>query len=368
MILMDCVRYDAIGKVSFYNELKKESIFFSQLITYAPYTIGSLHSTFSGMYGNRNGVNGYYKSYSFDKENCFTLTQYLKGESYYTEADTINENIAPKQGFDKIRVYDEFKDDLIKRHSEILQQIKTKQPFFLFLHYNSIHTNLVNSVIKKYSDFDEEYFNNKDKNSENYLDSLKISGDYLKVILEKIKEFGLWDNSIILIFTDHGVSVGDKVGEKVYGVYLYEYTLKCFLYLIGKNFPKGIEIKSLVRSIDILPTILDILKLKEQENYKKIQGKSFLPVVYGNEEKRIAYSETGGLGGPTPSPEIHNVQSVRTNTWKLIYNKTNKKRELYNLEQDKEERNNLAGEGLEIEEELWKELQKIDKEHRNMNA
>jgi arylsulfatase A-like enzyme len=92
-----------------------------------------------------------------------------------------------------------------------------------------------------------------------------------------------------------------------------------------------------------------------------------LPLIDGTEEERIAYSETGGLGGPTPSPEEHNVQSVRTSKWKLIYNKTNKKKELYNLEEDKEEKNNLAGKGIEIEEELWNKMQKIEEEHKRIN-
>ena len=37
-------------------------------------------------------------------------------------------------------------------------------------------------------------------------------------------------------------------------------------------------------------------------------------------------------------PRLFDVQSVRTNKWKLIYNKTNKKKELYNLEEDPEEK------------------------------
>ena len=99
-----------------------------------------------------------------------------------------------------------------------------------------------------------------------------------------------------------------------------------------------------------------MLNLKEKGNYKKILGKSFLPFIYGREEERIAYSETGGLGGPTPSPEQHNVKCIRTNKWKLIYNETNKKKELYNLEQDKEENNNLIGKEPEIEKYLWEKM------------
>jgi arylsulfatase A-like enzyme len=361
MIMIDGVRHDVIDKNPFYKGLKKNSVFFPNLITYAPYTIGSLYSTFSGIYGNLNGVNGYFKSYNFDKKNCFTLTQYFKEDGYYTEADMINGDIAPQQGFDKVRVHDEFKDDLVIRHSEILRQIRSKQPFFLFLDYSKLHTNLVKEVIKKYSDFDEEYFKNKDKNYERYLGWFEKSGDYLKSILDKIKELGLYDNSIILIFTDHGVSVGDKVGEKAYGVYLHEYTLKCFLYLIGKDFPKGLEISEVVRSIDILPTIMEIFKLKEKTGFKKIQGASFLPFVSGNREARVAYSETGGLGGPNPSPEQHNIQCIRTNKWKLIYNKASKKKELYDLENDSKERDNLAGKYPDVESKLWEKIMEFSK-------
>jgi len=361
LILIDGSRYDVVNSIPFYQELRKEATFFSQVITYAPYTIGSLHALFSGMYGNRNGVNGYYNSYSFDKENCTTLTQYMKSHGYYTECDLIKADVKPHQGFDKTRAPDEFRDNLIERHSEILTQIKDRQPFFLFLDYSKIHRNLVANVIKKYSDFDKEYFDNKEKNLKTYTEWVEESGHYLKAILSKIKELGLWDNSIVLIFNDHGASVGDKIGEKAYGVYLYDYTIRCYLYIIGKYFPKNVVIRKLVRSIDILPTLLEFFKIKEKDGYKKIQGKSFLPFLHGKEEERIAYSETGGLGGPTPSPELHNVQCVRTNKWKLIYNKTSKQKELYNIEEDKEEKTNLAGKELDVEKKLWEEMLKEGK-------
>ena len=170
ILMIDGVRSDAIDKVPFYQQLKKESVFFHNLITYAPYTIGALHAFFSGIYGNQNGVNGYYKGYNFDKENCFTMAQYLQENGYYTETDSVAESVVPKQGFSKYRLHDEFKIDFIKRHTEILHQIKDKNPFFLFLRYGTVHINMVNNYIKKYTDFDEEYFKNKNKNFKNYVD------------------------------------------------------------------------------------------------------------------------------------------------------------------------------------------------------
>ena len=371
MILIDGGgRKEAFNKIQFYQELKKQGVFVENLITYAPYSIGCLNALFSGMNGNINGVGGYYKSYSFDKKNIFTLAQYLKESGYRTELDFVIEDVLPQQGFDKIRTFgkDETKEiDLVARHAEILTQLKDKQPFFVFLDYNKIALHLARNVIKKYEDFSKEYFRNKEKNLSNYTSWLEESTEYLQKILEKIKELRLYDNSAIIIFSDHGESMGDKEGEKVHGVFLYDYTINCWGYFLGRPFPKGISIKNVLRHIDIMPTILNVLKIKPKENFKPMQGTSILPFIDGNGGDLIAYSETGGLGGPTPSPEIHNVQCVRTNEWKLIYNKTNRKKELFHIREDKEEKNNLAGKGLRVEDELWEELQNIEQEHEKIN-
>ena len=61
-------RKGAFKKIKYYHDLKKDAVFIENLITYAPYSIGALNAVFSGMNGNANGVNGYYKSYNFDKK------------------------------------------------------------------------------------------------------------------------------------------------------------------------------------------------------------------------------------------------------------------------------------------------------------
>ena len=43
--------------------------FFSQSITYAPYTNSSIHALLSGTYGNRNGCFSYWHSYRFKHDN-----------------------------------------------------------------------------------------------------------------------------------------------------------------------------------------------------------------------------------------------------------------------------------------------------------
>ncbi len=48
--------------------------------------------------------------------------------------------------------------------------------------------------------------------------------------------------------------------------------------------------------------------------------------------------------------------SVRTSKWKLIHNKHNNTKELYDLENDPNETLNLIGTNLDVENDLWKEL------------
>ena len=60
-------------------------------------------------------------------------------------------------------------------------------------------------------------------------------------------------------------------------------------------------------------------------------------------------------------PKIPNVKSIRTSKWKLIFNEYNNTKELYDLENDPDEKINLAGKGLEIEQTLWNEIMQRQK-------
>ena len=75
--------------------------------------------------------------------------------------------------------------------------------------------------------------------------------------------------------------------------------------------------------------------------FNMIQGKSLLPLISNSTfEDRDVFVETGGLYGPWPSPEKHNVFCVRVNNKKLIYNDTPQTWEFYELDNDPNEINN----------------------------
>ena len=365
VILIDGGRLDRALKSEVFTDISSKSVFFSQTITYAPHTIAAMHAVFSGSYGTRTGTNSYWSTFKFKKQKFKTLTEYLHDENYYTCADVINELVIPKQGFDDFFIHDELKDDLSLQHKDLLKTMKVHnddgQNFFLYLHYSNIHTGIMNDVLKVYNNFSKEFFDNKEQNEKRYDKLFANAEKYLKSIMDEIKKLKLGDDSLILIMSDHGISIGEKFGERAYGTFCYDYTLRTFTYFLSEEFTSR-EIIQQIRTIDFMPTILDFLKIPFDNNYEKADGASLMPLIRGSSiPEQIAYSETGNTLDKKEPPKEPNTKSVRTSKWKLILNQYDDSRELYNLELDPNEEKNLFGTGEKIESFLWEKLQKLEK-------
>ena len=363
IIMIDGGRIDRTPRSPIFNNLKSNSVFFSQSITYGPHTIAAMHAVFSGAYGTRTGTNSYWSTFKFKKDKFKTLTEYLKDHNYYTCADVINTLVVPKQGFDNYMIHDELKDDLTIRHKEILQDMSLKsqggQNFFLYLHYSNIHTGIMNQVLKVYDNFSKGFFDNREENEKRYDELFHNAELYLEKIIDEINKLHLNKNSLILVMSDHGISVGEKFGERAYGVFCYDYTLRTFTYFMAPDFMPKI-VSQQIRTIDFMPTILDYLNISHDSKYNHPDGVSLLPLIRGEKMlENIAYSETGNPLDKKEPPREPNTKSVRTSKWKLIFNQHNGTKELYNLENDPNEEKNLYGKGLEVENTLWNELEKI---------
>ena len=115
-----------------------------------------------------------------------------------------------------------------------------------------------------------------------------------------------------------------------------------------------------------MPTILDLMEIKLDSSYESLDGKSLIPLINGSKFKEnIAYSETGNpWDGKTP-PKSPNTKAVRTSKWKLIFNEYNNTKELYDLENDPDENNNLIGKNSSVENFLWDELTKVQVSYKN---
>jgi len=364
LICIDGGRVDRAKNSSIIQNFRKEnSIFFSQSITYAPYTNSALHALISGAYGNRTGCNSYWHSREFNHNKFKTIVDYLHENNYYTCADVPTNLIMPKQNYDEYYVSDESSIDLKTHHYELLCKMKklvdSKQKIFLHLHYSGIHEGIRDTVLKKFTNYSKEFFENRKQNEERYDALFTDAEKYLEYIHEKLDELNLWENSIIIVFSDHGMSLGEKFGERAYGALCYESTINTFYSYFSSDL-KQKEITSQVRSVDFMPTILEHLGIELDTNFEPLDGVSLFPLINDqNPKENFAYTETGNPLDSKIPPKKPNTKSIRTSEWKLIVNEYNDTKELYDLKNDPLEENNLINTGLEIESILWEEFLKI---------
>ena len=164
--------------------------------------------------------------------------------------------------------------------------------------------------------------------------------DYLGKIFNHFEQSEISNDTLLVVISDHGISIGEKFGERAYGVFCYDYTLKSTALFYHSSIPI-ITVQNQIRSIDILPTILEILSIPIDENYEKFQGKSLLPIIKGNKETRIAFSQSGNPLKTGKPPKEPNVNAIRTDDWKYIKNTHDDSEELYNLKDDPNEEKNL---------------------------
>ena len=347
-INLDGLRRDKLSHCPTLKYLSERSYYFPQMDTVTPYTFASLHAIFSGLYPSSNGVNAYYNMFKFKKNSLTTIPQFLKKLGYYTCCDVNSKSVMPEQGYDEYLVYDEQTIDFPQRHSDLIKKLHKKK-FFIFLQNTETHNNLVRAIVekdKKNSSADDEYFNTVDENSLIYNSHLPATDFYVDRLLKTLDELGISKKTILVIFSDHGTSVGEKKGEKFYGVYVYDYTLNVFTIIhIPGQAPKKIDKQC--RTIDIFPTIAEIVGAQNEQS-SKIHGESLFSFIENpNAEDREVFAETGGLYGPWPSPKKHNVFCVKINQKKLIYNDTPQTWEFYDLKNDPNELNNLYNENSE---------------------
>ena len=334
LVNLDGLRRDKVHLIESLNGLIEKSFFFNNIDTVSPYTFASIHSIMTGTYPSKHGVDAYYNILKFKKNEISTIAEILKEKNFYTACDVNSEAILSQKGFDEYNVYDEQKINFTKRHCDLIKKNSDKH-FFLFLQNTETHNNYVRNIIEN-DENENNYFNSIEENKEKYESHLVDTENYVKEILQTLKRLDISKKTILIFLSDHGTSLGEKIGERFYGVFLYEYTMNVFAILHIPGYG-GKTIDKQCSTIDIFPTIIDLIN-SDFSTLDKKEGSTLFSIIDG--EGKETFAETGGLYGPWPSPEKHNVFCLKKNQKKIIYNDTPETWEFYYLDDDPEELNN----------------------------
>jgi len=175
--------------------------------------------------------------------------------------------------------------------------------------------------------------------------------DYVKEAIDAIKAKGDFDNSIILMHSDHGYPDPiTKLNEEYFNgighdMILTDDNIKVPLIIKTPNGPKGVKFEHQVGLVDVLPTIFDTLDIKYEKLNTSFQGKSLLPIINNQEE------DNRTIRVETRLPmDVKRLGCFRNNNYKYIYLYNDELEFFYNLKNDPQEIENLVHEEKYLEE------------------
>lgn len=196
-----------------------------------------------------------------------------------------------------------------------------------------------------------------------YMGTVQAVDEGVGQILDYLQAEGLTENTIIVYTTDQGFYLGEKgFFDKRF---MYEESLAMPLLIqYPKNISKGTVIDALTQNLDFAPTFLDYAGAEIPE---KMQGKSLKPLLSNPENDKTFRNAI--YYHYYDFPAFHMVKrhyGIRTERYKLIHFYDDiDEWELYDLETDPKELNNLYGEleYAEIQKKLHVELKELQKNY-----
>lgn len=195
-----------------------------------------------------------------------------------------------------------------------------------------------------------------------YLKCIKSLDDNIGRVLDYLEENGLAQNTMIVYTSDQGFYMGEHGWfDKRF---MYEESFRTPLVIRmpagAKEFAKRGDIEQLVQNVDYAPTILDFAGV---EVPKEMQGESMLPLLIGDSVKNWRQSIYYHYFEYPAEHAVRRHYGVRDSRYKLIhfYGHDIDKWELYDLEKDPSEMNNIydSPKQSQVRERMHKELEML---------
>lgn len=391
LVSVDTLRPDHLGCYGYYREtspaidaLADDGTLFLNTYASSPWTLPSHVSLLTSLNGVRHQV--YYEDDKMSPDQI-TLADLMRAGGFMTAAFTDGGFLSRVYGFSRgFDSYQEREDGVLSQDSAMrirrmasrwLDRHKEKD-FFLFLHTYQPHDPYAcprpyatmfledNPVWRSLNlrghlgGYAGIYRELPEKERQNiiglYDGEIRYTDEALvRPLVGKLKELGLYDSSLIILTSDHGEEFFDH-RSWTHGHQLYDEALKVPLVI---KFPKG-RFKgqrpgSIVRLVDIMPTILEEFGIPTVA--LAMDGRSLFPVLRGKE--RGDRSFLADIGDNILKSHAGRKTAMNSGRDKMILNKpyspedllffTSPPRlvppvEMFDLSEDPQEKRNLADE------------------------
>ncbi|NUR54553.1 MAG: sulfatase, partial [Acidobacteria bacterium] len=277
VVTLDTTRADRIGAYGRahagtpqFDALAAEGVVFDHASTSAPITLPAHSSIFTGRFPPQHGVrdNGGY----FLNENEQTLAEVLKARGYATggfiAAYVLDSKWGIAQGFDtyfddfdlsKYRVFSMGNiqrpgNEVVDRALPWIDQHRGA-PFFAWVHLYDAH-----SPYAPPEPFKTQFAGDL------YQGEISFADAQVGRVVQFLRDRDLLDRTVIVVIGDHGESLDDH-GEQGHGFFVYESVVHVPM-IVRAPFSamQRRRVADPVRSVDVMPTVLDLLGVPEPAN------------------------------------------------------------------------------------------------------
>ncbi|HEX9638442.1 MAG TPA: sulfatase-like hydrolase/transferase [Acidobacteriota bacterium] len=380
LITFDTTRADHLGcyghlqaRTPTLDRLAEQGVLFEQAFTAVPITAPSHSTILTGTYPLFHGVRDN-ALFTLPEERT-TLAELLQSQGYATGAAVASFPLLGRfklsQGFDfyddhVTEEYEDFRGVRVvsKRklyfdqrpagrvNDALLAWLRQRwnQRFFAWIHYFDPHQPLTPPP-----PYNQLFARNL------YLGEIAYADESLGRLLGEIESAGVLDHTLVVMTADHGEGHGEH-NEATHALLCYNATLHVPLIMKIPGHRGGLRIQQRVGTVDILPTILELLGL---EIPSPVQGRSLVPLLESKAERwapRLDYAETLA---PRLMHGWGELRAVFQGPLKYVYGP---RPELYDLEQDPDELHNLIAERPAQAQELEASLRKFVRRYAGETA
>lgn len=352
-VTIDTLRADRIGaygavdaETPTLDALARDGVLFEQAVSHVPLTLPAHASMFTSLIPPVHGVrdNGIFRL----DESHATLAELFHEAGYRTGAFVgafvLDAQFGLAQGFEH---YDDVVDetDNERRAEQVLASAvrwieadRDDRPWFAFVHLFDPH-----APYQAPTPFFERH------RDDPYAGEIAYVDDRLGRFLAELRRTQRLENTLVVVTADHGEGLGEH-GERTHGMFAYQSTMHVpLVFSWPQKLPRGQQLSSRVRHIDLAPTIAELAKIEAPDDFT---GHSLVPLIRGTDAPadRDSYFESLTYSFNYGSAPLTGLYRDR---FKLIALPIP---ELYDLVDDPGETENLASHRLESMRELESRL------------
>lgn len=389
LITLDTTRADALGSYGHpggatprLDAIARDGTLFENTQSASAATPISHASILTGLYPYHHGVRVISAASGFHLDDRVpTLATLLERDGYATAAvhssftvsrtfglgsgfdhfDDLNTSMTPVDGEDRVdwdmETFQRRADETSQRVVALLDQLP--EPFLLWIHYWDPHDKVKRPPAAFLRGGDEHLGGDA-----LYAEEVRYMDQQIGLVVDALVAARVWDHTVAVVTSDHGQGLSDGLARHGWRGHrrLYQEQLHVPLIVRVPGMGQGRRVSELVRTVDILPTLLDLLGIEAPAD---LDGASLWPLIEGRPDpapSRVAYADQ--LNGydwnarrVQQTSDADFLYSVNDGRWKLIYRPSHPQlSELFDLRADPEESRDLAREQPAEVERLLRDL------------